>query len=308
MGMKSLKKVLMAKIETVYGTDAIPAGATDAVLASNVKVTPMTQTLTDRKMAQPFLGGQGKYVGERYAQLDFDVEAAGSGTAGAAPGWGVLMKGCAMSETVNAGISVVYAPISAGEQSITLYLNIDGYLYKLLGARGNVSCKLSQKSMPMMSYKFMGLFVPATDVALPVPTLGGYKQPVMVDDANTVAALQGFSGVFSDISMDLGNTVVHRNLINGEAIAFTDRKSTGSVTLEQPAIAAKDFLSICDAGTTGALSVTHGKIAGNIVKFDAPIVQLHTPQNSSLDNIEMLQMAMELIPSAGNDELTITVQ
>src|SRR5690606_8484724 len=106
----------------------------------------------------------------------FDVELAGSGEPGLAPGWGVLMQACAMSETVNEDESVVYAPVSEGEKSITLYFNMDGILHRLLGARGTVKLAFTSGAIPKLSFSFVGLYSPPADVALPAVTLSAFKK------------------------------------------------------------------------------------------------------------------------------------
>lgn len=308
MAFKSQKIVLLAKVESTYGTDSVPTGSANAILASNVKLTPMSQEAPARNVIRPYFSNDGKILGGKYVGLDFDVEIAGAGAAGSAPGWGALLKGCAMGETLNAGVSAVYAPISASEQSLSIYFNLDGIQHKLLGARGSFSMKFTKGGIPLLSFKLIGLYASPTDTALPSPTLTGFQKPLAVSQANTTpVSLHTYAGLFSDVNLDIGNTNTYRNLINSEAVVFGDRKPVGSCTMETPTVAAKDFFSIAAAGTTGALTLTHGTVAGNKVRVDAPAVQVTNPTYSSADNIEMLGLTLDLQPSTGNDELTITV-
>lgn len=308
MAFKSQKIVLLAKPESVYGTDSVPVGATNAILAGNVKLVPMTQEAPARNTIRPYFSNEGKLLAGKHVQLDFDVEIAGAGAAGSAPGWGALLKGCAMGETISAGVSAVYAPISAGEQSLSLYFCLDGIQHKLLGARGSFSMKFSKGGIPLLNFKFIGLYAAPTDTALPAPTLTGFQKALAVCQANTTpVSLHTYAGIFQDISLDIGNSNLYRNLIGSESIAFVDRKPAGSCTMELPTIAAKDWFSIAAAGTTGALTLTHGTAAGNKVTIGAPAVQVTNPTYSSADNIEHLGLTLDLLPSAGNDELTITV-
>lgn len=307
MSFKSLKQALLFKTEVTYGVDAVPTGVANAILAANVKPA-MPQDMPQRKNIQPFFANQGVIPGARHMELAFDVELAGSGAAGTAPALGALLKACAMSETINAGVSAVYAPVSSGEQSASIYYNVDGLQYKLLGARGTFSLKFSQKAVPMLSFKFIGLYGGVADVALPAPTLTAFKSPLVFDNANSQATLHGLAATFADVSLDMGITNVYRPLIGGEQVAFTDRKPKGKVQIEQIAIATHDFWTTVNNGTTGALSITHGTAAGNKILVAAPAVQLTTPAPGNSENIEMLDMAMELQPGAGNDELTLTFE
>ena len=144
---------------------------------------------------------------------------------------------------------------------------------------------------------------------MPTPTLTGFQKPVAVNLANTTpATLHGYAGAFSSISMNAGTQRKYRNLVGSEYIVFMDRMSKGSITLEKPLIGTKDFYTIVKNATLGALSVTHGTVAGNKVTIAAANVQLTSPQESEQDGIKMLQLGMEVLPSAaGNDEFSITV-
>ncbi|MEW6314130.1 MAG: phage tail tube protein [Pseudomonadota bacterium] len=305
MPLKSRKQVLLSKIETTAGVDSVPVAGTDAMLVQNLKFAPLVVNAQERNLATPYFGNDGKVIAGVYGTLEFDVEAAGSGVAGTAPKWGPLMKGCAMSETVNAGVSVVYAPVSSGEQSLTHYYFVDGVKYALLYARGSKSLKFSAGSVPMMHYKFTGLRVAPADLALPTPTLPTIK-PVAVNQANTVFTLHGYSGVMQDCDIDFGEEVKYINRVNSESVQIVGRKSTGSVTLEKTLLATKNWYGIAEAGTTGALSLTHGTVAGNKFKVDGAVVQVSNVEDTEVDGIEMLKLGLEFTWSAGNDELTVT--
>ncbi len=307
MALKSKKVVLLSKIETVYGTDALPTGAANAILCVNPKLTPLTLQANARNIIQPYFGTFGKIIAGKHVQLTFDVELAGAGAAGSAPQWGSLLKACAMAETLSAGVSATYTPISSGEQSATLYFCVDGAQHKLLGARGSFAIKFTQGGIPHITFKFVGLYATPTDTALPAPTFSATK-PVAVTQANTTpVTLHGFAGNFVSASVDIANAVAYRNLINLEEITFTDRTPACSFDLERPSMAAKDFFSEVVNGTTGAFALTHGTVAGNKVQISAPVVQLTNATMGSANGVETLTLPGEMQPNTGNDELVITV-
>jgi hypothetical protein len=307
MALKSKIVVLLAKIETTYGVDPVPTGAANAILVINPKLTAITMQSSARNVVRPYFSNDGKIIAGKHAQLTFDVEIAGAGAAGSAPQWGVLMKACAMAEVINAGVSAVYSPISSGEQSVTLYYCVDGAQHALRGARGSFSMKFTQNGIPMLTFKMFGLYTIPTDTALPAPTFTAVR-PIAVTQANTTpVTLHGFTGNFTNVSVDIANAMAYRNIINLEEITFTDRQPIGSFDLERPTMATKDYFSIALAATTGALALTHGTTAGNKVQIAAPIVQLGAPTLGSANGVETLTMAGDLCSNAGNDELVITV-
>lgn len=307
--MKWRKKALLAKIETTYGQDPTPTGGANAIQAADVELTPLAGDRVSRNIERPTLGRSPSLLVGKHVTLSFTVELAGSGAAGTKPAWGVLLRGCGLSETVNAGTDVVYQPVSTGEESLGIYVNIDGNLHKLLGARGSVSLDLKAKAMPSLRFSFTGLFVAPAASALPTPDLTPFKSPVPVDNSHTPTfTLHGFEAVMSSLSIDLGVAVAHRDWVNSESVTLNDRSSSGKVTIESPLISTKDFFAAAEAGTLDALQIVHGTVAGNIIQVDAPKVQIENPQYGNDNNTAVLNMDLGFIPDAGDDELVITVK
>lgn len=309
MPLRWKKKVVLAKKEVTYGTDSVPVVGTDAMLVRNVSFRPLQLQYDDRDYDVPYFGNKGRIIGAQWSELAFEVEAAGGGAAGTAPKWGVLHQGCGMSETINVGVSAVYAPVSANESSLTFYWRMDGREHKLLGAMGNVELRIAAGRIPVWAYSFIGLHVQPTDVALGTPTLTAFQKPLAVNKANTTPfTLHGFAGKFREMSIQTGNVIPYRNLPNSEAVRFVDRNARGSVRMEDELIATKDWWTIVKNGTLGALNFVHGATAGNIITVAAANVQITEPDISTEDSLAMLGCAMELQPSAaGNDEFSITV-
>lgn len=309
MPLKSRRTVLLAKVETTYGVDSVPTGAANAILVRSVTLTPMETKAADRTLVRPYYGSFEQLPGTVNAMLECEVEMSGSGALGTVPAYGALLKGCAFAETITAGISVVYSPISAADQSLTIYYHLDGVLHKMLGARGSVSVKLAAGDIPVYSFKFTGLYSAVTDVPLPTATLTGFIKPVPTNSTNTTAfSLHGYAGVLQSLDIDVANQVVYRALVGTESVIITDRQAVGNVSLEAATIATKDWFTTVRNATTGALTVTQGTVAGNKVRIDAPAVQLITPKYADTDGIMHIQMGMRLVPgTAGNDELTFTI-
>ncbi|ARO88180.1 hypothetical protein EBAPG3_010540 [Nitrosospira lacus] len=302
------KKALLTKIETTYATDALPTGVANAILCLNVNITPMENEMIDRNREQAFFGHQAQLPVNTTVRLDYEVELVGSGTLGTAPAWGPLVRACAFAETISAGVSVAYNPISSAIESVTQYFNLDGVLHKLLGCRGSVSMKISAKGNPVFAFKTMGLYGGISDAVMPTQTLTAWKDSIAVNNANTSAfALHGYAGKLYDMNIDLATKLVHRNLVGTEDIQLTDREPAGDIVIEATNIATKDFWTISKAATLGALTITHGTVAGYKVKIDAPNVQLINPSYEDRDGFAAAKMGLRFMPgSSGNDELTIT--
>lgn len=300
--MKADKQLLLSKIEATYGVDPIPTGAADSAVVGNIKVSPLEMTSNDRVALKGFQGSSGKIISGTHVKFGWEVEAFASGILGTPPAYGMYMKGCAHSETIAAGVSVTHVPIDSAEQSLTHYFNRDGKLRKISGWRGSCGLKMNSKGIPVWSFDGVGLYTTPTDTPMAVPTLTAWKEPLAVEAGITTATLHGYAGNISDFSFTQGAGVAYRNLINGESVIFNGRKATGSITMEEPTMAQKDFETIINNGTKAAFSLTHGAVAGNRIKFTAANTQIISYAESKVDGIAMIQLGLEFVPLvAGGD-------
>lgn len=309
MSLLTRKRVILAKIETTYGTDPTPTGAANAILVRNLNVTPLSTELVSRELVRPFLGNFEQLNASTHVELDFEVEAAGAGTAGAAPGYGALLRGCGMSETITVGTKVEYAPISAGFESVTIYFNVDGVLHKITGSRGSVEFTLNAKQIPVFKFRFVGIYNAPTDTALPAVTYTAFQTPLAANSTNTPTfSLYSYSPVLEAFNFNVANQVDYRALIGNSYVQITDRKAAGQVTFEAVSIATKDFFSISQAATLGAVSMVHGTTAGNKVQLDLGQINLTNPSYQDSQGVQMLQANYNAIPTtAGNNEFKLTI-
>jgi hypothetical protein len=304
------RKVIAVKPEGTYGVDSVPTAAANAFLVRNLTIRPLEMEYEERIVDTGYSGHLGDIVAGQFVGIDFEVELAGSGVLGTPPAYAPILKGAACGETINAGVSVVYAPVHpAAAVSNSVYFWVDGVLYKALGYLNNVALMFQKGRVPFMRVSGMGLYAGPVDQAVPTPTLTGFIKPVAVNVTNTTpATLHGYAGKFAELSLDFGNVLRYRNLPNSEAVRLLDRKSVGSVRLEGELIATKDWYTIMKAMTLGALSVQHGPATSQILLAGAQ-VQLTRPAKSVEDELVMKTMSMIFQPSsAGNDEWSITVR
>lgn len=302
-------RVLLAKSETTYGVSAAPTG-TDALKVTELEVSPLEIELVDRELIQPYFGNSQKVVSRRMASVSFKVELAGSGTAGTAPRWGRVLRACGFSEAITPTTNVIYTPISSGFESITMDFRADGTRHIITGSRGTVSIEGETGGIPYLSFEMMGIYNDPTDAALPAVTFGGQADPLVVNSQNTTPVLvHGYAACLESISVEMSNEVVYRELAGCERqVRLTDRKPEGEVAIEAVSLADKDYFAAVSSQALGAVSFTHGTVAGNIVEFNAPNCNLGAPSYDDSDGVMMLSLPFMPNPSsAGNDELTITL-
>ncbi len=308
MSLNFKQKLIASKIEATYGTDSTPVGA-NAIVTKNLKVTPMEADKLERNLDGSSLGNKGSAVTNKRTKHGYDVELAGAGAAGTAPSYGLLLRACGFAETINAGVDVSYSPVSGGFESISEYLEQDGILHNLLGGRGNVGFTLNAGEYPIMNFDMTGFYVTPTAGTIANPVYTGFQEPTEINNTNTTSAtFMGFGVIMKSLNLDMGNVVNYRNLVGQEAVLIGDRAPSGTIVIEAPTLAQKDFFADAAGNQTGALSVTHGTVAGNIIVLDAPKIEIDAPTYSDDNGILMMSIGFRPLPVNGDDEVKLTIK
>jgi len=261
-------------------------------------------------------------MGSRRANIEFDVELAGSGTAGTAPAWGRLLRGCGMAETITALNRVEYTPISGGFESLSLHYYVDGVRYVSRGARGNVTFKMNAYERPMLHFAMVGFDTTAFEVSANISgDFTAWQRPLVITDANAGDIRLGgtyATGVISGgtvlaskgLTVDLGNKVSHLKLLGGERVDIISREVTGQATVELSAANEVLWRSEANVNTLASLGFNFGTEAGNRIAVWAPAVQRVNPQVEDYEGNALMATELRLLPSAvgGNDDITIVAR
>lgn len=300
------RQVILAKIESVYNTDPVPTGAANAILVEDPKWSFAGRRAERKPLRSSIAPLKGLYAGA-LLNVEFNVELKGSGAAGTAPEIGVLLRACALGETIVASTSVTYKPVSTGHESCTIYLYEDGLLYKVTGCRGNLSAALKTGDKGVLSFKFTGHFSGPTDVALATPT---YNATVPVPLINVPFSIGSYSAVISALNFDLGHTLATPDNIAAAdgyaAVQITARKVTGSLDPEATLVATYDWVGKWKAGTGQALTTgAIGSAAGNICTISMPVVVNTDVGPADRDGVLTRDLKFEAVESTTDDEVSI---
>ncbi len=309
--------VILAKVETTAGTDAVPTGSADAVQVSNVSITPLEASNVNRDLVRGYLGGSEQLVSTAAIKASMTVELAGAASAGTAPQWGDLLLGCAMAEAVlSAPARVEYTPITDAMQSLTEYYYDSGVLHKLLYAMGNAKISAKIGDRPTIALDFTAIDGGISAATNATPTLTAWKTPVTMTRANVVDVTLGCTysaGAISGgtvypstgIEIDLGNTVNHVPLLSSERVDISQREVTGNVQFDLTAAQEVTFMATVKANTTQSLALTIGTATGNKIIIFCPAVQLIKPTKQDLNGNRLIGYELRMVPSTGNDEIRI---
>ena len=301
------KRLIQVKKESTYGTDSTPAG-TDALLVRNLEITPIEADVVSRDLIRNYLGNSPQLLANTRVSITFQVELAGSGTAGTAPRYGSILQACGLAETIVSSTSVTYAPVSSSFSSATIYFNNDGIRHILTGCRGTFTLNAEVGQIPTIDFTMIGIYNAPTDTALPSTTYSAQASPLIFKQGNTSAfEFFSYAGCLQSVSFDISNENVYRQLVGcTKEVLITNRAPSGTVMIEAVALATKDFFTISQTETTGNLTFLHGTTAGNRVTLTAGQCDITNPTYGDQDGVQMLNIPYVALPTtAGNDELSL---
>lgn len=311
--------LIAAKIEAIYGTDALPTGAANAILISDQDITPLDAQNIDRDLVRGSFGASEQLVGPASVKVNYTVELAGSGTAGTAPAWGALLQACACSEGVLASPArVEYMPASTGLKSLTQYYFDDGVLHKLVGSMGDCTLTAKVGERPLLKFEFTGLdggMAAQTDTG----SYSAWKKPVAMTKANVIDINLGAAyaaGAFTGgtqysstgIEVKFGNAVGYTPMLSSETVDITDRDTTGSVELDLTAAQEVTLMAAVKANTAFTIAMTIGTAAGNKILVFGANVQLVNPKKVEKNGKRLIGFDLRFVPTttgSGNDEWRI---
>lgn len=302
------RRLILAKIESIYGTDPTPTGSADAILVRNLEIQPLVAETVNRDLVRPYMGQADQLLAQVRVEVSFEVELAGSGTAGTAPAYGPVLRSCGLSETVVGGTSVTYAPESSGFESVTIYYHEDGIRHKVTGCRGTFELNGEVGQIPVIAFTMTGIYNAPTDETLPTPTYANQADPLIFKQGNTTSFdMFSYSGCMQSYNFTMANEVIYRELVGcTKEVLITNRAPSGTVVIEAPTITAKDFFTVATGTSTGSIDFQHGQTAGNIVTVTTAQSDLGNLTYSDQDGIQMLNVPFIAVPtSAGNDELSL---
>lgn len=161
--------VLLAKIETTEGTDPIPTGAANAILCSELSVSPLEGSTVDLAYIRPYFGKSPSLRVEDFVTISLTCDLAGTATAGTAAPWGPLIRACGMAETLLATGNTGTATASS-TSTITLAAGASAVDGVYVGA----SITMAAQTRTISAYNGTTKVATVSKLFSPAPTPGAY--------------------------------------------------------------------------------------------------------------------------------------
>lgn len=185
------KKVVLAKLESTYGTDPSPVVASDPVRAFNVG-----DYMTEFNSLFPKTHDRSTYLkaipGTTYAMLTFRVWLSRTSTNGVEHMLSRLLKACFWkhsSATLNK-FDTIGDP-DATNDSVTIYFYNDGLLEKLTGARGTAQMHIESGGDCYLEFKMTGKYQTVGASACPTVDEANYSEGEIFTAQNNTLTIGG---------------------------------------------------------------------------------------------------------------------
>ncbi len=305
--MLTNRNVIVGKIETTPGVDSTPTAA-NAIAVRSLNVTPVEVEVVENKIQRPTMGASKSLHAGKHAVLDFEIAMSGGGAAGVEPQYDEILRSCGRAKTIVADTSVTYAPIDSDLETMTFFWYMDGCVHKITGALGQCEISINKSDVIILKASYVGLYSPVSTADLPTVDFSAYINPVPVGALTTPEfKLYGIDTKLEKLDIKDGADIKYRNVVGGQSIIQTNREMSGSMVIESPAIATTNWWDkIVENNESGTLLLKHGTVAGHIIEFGAPDMQLKIPKYGDSDGVVTLEMDFVLAPVTGNDEFSIT--
>ncbi|MCM8738287.1 hypothetical protein M5E06_29605 [Azospirillum sp. A1-3] len=182
--------------------------------------------------------------------------------------------GTALSAATNyqVPVNVLYKPASTNIPSLTLYLYMDGLLYKVVGARANATLKLQSGNIGRISFTLTGMFAGKVDANVPTGLVYDATRPPVWKGGK--ALVNRVVSAMSSMSIEFGNQMTNPDNPNAaegfDPSIITSRNMTGSCDPLETLVATRDSMAALRAGTQQIIHACYGITAGNRIGVTMP--------------------------------------
>jgi hypothetical protein len=306
---------MLFKKEGVYGTDSAPVAATNAVLTRNLNIKPLATDRLERALDIPARGARKTAPANKRMEFTYELELAGSGTAGVAPAWMEHLETCGMEAPTIVAVtsaSQKFAAIGAVLSSATVHTyRGSNQRRRGRGARGAITAI----NFTAGAYPFLGLSMtallgvtPFDQTALVAPVFTQWKEPLEVSTANTSFTLDGYAAVLRSFVLQDDGEVTLRNLVGSNYVRRGNHAMKGKIVIEAPDFSTKNYLASLDTGAVIVAQLIHGVGGGKIVQIDAANLQITDINDGAESDVAMYEIDVLLTINNGQDDILITAK
>lgn len=306
--LRAKDQVVLIKKELTYGIDSTPSHA-NAVQFSKIEINATIEK-EQRENVNGRLGHQGAFtVGEKI-EITGTVYLTGSGVAGNAPNYGLLLEMCAHAVEVKEGLSVTYTPTDVDLASGTVYWRSGAVQHKATGVRGSVEFTLDPKKVPVANFKLEGIYSDPELVDAPISGVDFtvIENPIAINfKSSSLIFFNEVNPIAYSLSFNPGIAMSYRDLIGYQGVDLTDRKGDIKIKLETTDRGYIETLARAKNNDYGNFAFEFGSEAGSMIRFEAEQIQLSdSPKLAYENDIGVFDLTAAIVPKDRNTDYSIT--
>lgn len=317
------KSLIVMEVESAYGTDATPQATTGGLLTTVPSMSIDSQVL-DRIMITGTLSPTQPVMGRTLTNISFQTELKSQneildGVSSNPLELNPLLRMAGFKPTYTVETSapgsndgyVTYNLVDGVTnpfESVTLdFFSGNQVKHKIRGAYANLNMEFAAGNYPIINAEVKGLYDAPTDATSSTP---GYATDIPRMSESLALAFGAVTGlVIRSFSINLNNEIIERPDVNSaegtKGLRISGRRPTASFVIEKELMATWNPYTAMKAGTTYALTFTHGSTAGQKILVTIPKFTLTGISESDDNGIAMWNIDGLCARTTADDELTL---
>ena len=297
-------RALLGAVESVKGTDEVPTG-TDAIRVNSFNIATDMAVL-DNTVVKKTAGNLAHDMGKKMMTLEVEFKLRFSGALGTAPELSPIFQCCALTETLDAGVDVEFAPstIPAAAKTASFYAFKDGLRYNFIGSVGNLTLSATIGEYVTGTATISAPYLEPTVVAVPACTFSDVGSPIVFETAdifNDGAVIK--VGAFE---FDCGNNIEEHYVTGDHSFEVSDRAPT--ITFSKDSVNTAAELAELATGTDVTFSaILDGGVANKLTFTTPATARRTTVGDAERGTRDTKDLAYNLYESAGDDQFLMNI-
>lgn len=296
-------RALLGKVEAVKGTDIVPTG-TEVIRVNSFEIAT-DMVMLDNKVVKLTAGNLAHDVGKKMMTLEVEFKVRFSGGLGTAPELSPIFQCCAVTEALDVGVDVEYAPstIPAATKTASFYAFKDGLRYNFIGSVGNLVLTATIGEYLIGKATISAPYLAPTVEAVPALTYSDAGSPIVFETADVFN--DGAVIKVGSFELDFGNVIEEHYVTGDHSFEVADRAPVMTFTKDSVGTAAE--LTALAAGTDVSFSADFDGGTGNKLTITAAAARRTALTDAERGTRDTKELSYNLYETNGDDQFLFNI-
>ena len=296
-------RALLGKVEAVKGTDIVPTG-TEVIRVNSFEIAT-DMTVLDNKVVKATAGNLAHDIGKKIMTLEVEFKVRFSGGLGTAPELSPIFQCCGLTETLDAGVDVEYAPstVPASTKTASFYAFKDGLRYNFIGAVGNLVLTATIGEYLIGKATISAPYLVPTVVAVPALTYSDAGSPIVFESADVVN--DGAVVKVGAFELDTGNAIEEHYITGAHSFEVADRAPV--MTFSKDSVSTAAEVTALAAGTDVTFSASFDGGTGNKLTITAAAARRTAIADAERGTRDTKDLSYNLYETSGDDQFLFNI-